>query len=198
MDTDTLIAMYERNKEFLKSGGITATGGEPMLQLPFLTELFDKAKKKGIHTCLDTSGICFTPDKTDAFEALCQVTDLVMLDIKYISEDKHKALTGHGNDRILAFARFLAEHGIPIWIRHVIVPGWTDSPEEQEALGEFIGTLQTLKALDVLPYHDMGKVKYTELGIPYPLEGVPPLAMEQAEKAKEHIMKGIRRALRKK
>lgn len=197
ISTDALISQYERNREFLKSGGITATGGEPMLQLPFLTELFEKAKERRIHTCLDTSGICFTPEDPDPFARLCRSTDLVMLDIKHIENKKHLALTGHGNQRIFAFAKFLSDHGVPIWIRHVIVPGWTDLPEEQEALGEFIGTLKTLKALDVLPYHDMGKVKYTELGIPYPLEGVPALSAADAEAAKENIMQGLRRELRR-
>lgn len=197
MSTDALLQTYDRYKEFLKSGGITATGGEPMLQLPFLIELFVRAKQKNIHTCLDTSGICFSQDRLPEMEALCAVTDLVMLDIKHMDDAKHRQLTGHSNKNILAFAEFLSAHDVPIWIRHVIVPGWTDDAEEQEALGEFIGTLRTLKALDVLPYHDMGKVKYEQLGISYPLEGVPPLEAEEAVLARKRILNGIRKTLRK-
>lgn len=195
MDTDELLAKYERNKEFTKSGGITATGGEPMLQMEFLTELFTKAKARGIHTCLDTSGVCFTPEHTEAAEKLAAVTDLVMLDIKHIDDEKHRALTGHSNRNILAFAEFLSEHGIPLWIRHVVVPDWTDDPLEQQKLGWFIGGLKTLKALDVLPYHDMGKTKYEALGMDYPLKDTPPLSAEDAACARNEIMKGIKKRL---
>ncbi len=196
MSTDELLAKYERNKEFTKNGGITATGGEPMLQMAFLTELFTKAKAKGIHTCLDTSGVCFTPEHTAEAEQLAAVTDLVMLDIKHIDDDMHRKLTGHSNRNILAFAEFLSEKGVPLWIRHVVVPGWTDDAEEQRRLGHFIGGLRTLKALDVLPYHDMGKGKYEALGMAYPLADTPPLPQEEAARAREEIMKGIKQRLR--
>lgn len=195
MTTDALLAKYDRYKEFLKSGGITATGGEPMLQMAFLTELFQKAKARGIHTCLDTSGVCFTPEHPESFEALAACTDLVMLDIKHIDEDKHRALTGHTNRNILAFAEFLSEKGVPLWIRHVVVPGWTDDAQEQQKLGYFIGGLKTLKALDVLPYHDMGKSKYEALGMDYPLKDAAPLTPEDAAKARTEIMKGIKQRL---
>ncbi len=194
--TDSLLAEYDRYKEFLKNGGITATGGEPMLQLPFLTELFTKAKAKGIHTCLDTSGVLFSEEHREALLALCAVTDLVMLDIKHIDEEAHRKLTGHSNRNILAFAEFLAQQGVPIWIRHVVVPGWTDDKASQWRLGHFIGGLRTLKALDVLPYHDMGKAKYRALGLPYPLENTPPLPQEEAAAAREEIMRGLRQRLR--
>ncbi len=195
MSTDALLAEYDRYKEFLKSGGITATGGEPMIQLPFLLELFAKAKAKGIHTCLDTSGVLFSESRHSEMEQLCKVTDLVMLDIKHIDDEKHRKLTGHSNRNILAFAEFLSQHGVSLWIRHVVVPGWTDDPEEQHRLGYFIGGLKTLKALDVLPYHDMGKSKYAALGIPYPLEQVQPLPPEEAEAARNTIMQGIKQRL---
>lgn len=195
MTTDALLAKYDRYKEFLKSGGITATGGEPMLQMEFLIELFTKAKARRIHTCLDTSGLCFTPENMENAKRLAAVTDLVMLDIKHIDEEKHRALTGHSNRNILAFAEFLSEHGVPIWIRHVVVPGWTDDAEEQRKLGYFIGGLKMLKALDVLPYHDMGKSKYEALGMEYPLKDVPPLPTKEAERARLEIMKGIKQRL---
>ncbi len=198
MTTDELLMKYDRYKEFLKNGGITATGGEPMLQMEFLIELFTKAKARGIHTCLDTSGICFDPQDTQDVERLAAVTDLVMLDIKHIEDEPHKKLTGHSNRNILAFSEFLSEHGVPLWIRHVVVPGWTDDAEEQRKLGYFIGGLKTLKALDVLPYHDMGKAKYEALEMEYPLKDVMPLPTEDAERARQEILKGIRQRLREK
>ncbi|HBI85743.1 MAG TPA: pyruvate formate lyase-activating protein [Ruminococcus sp.] len=193
---DALLEAFAHNRPFYKNGGITATGGEPMLQLDFLTELFTKAKARGIHTCLDTSGICYDPAQPAHFDALLAVTDLVMLDIKHIDDKRHRALTGHSNARILAFAERLGEKGVPVWIRHVIVPGWTDDPAEQEQLGFFIGGLQTLKGLDVLPYHDMGRAKYEALGMPYPLGDTPPADKETAVQAKQHILQGIRKRLR--
>ncbi len=192
----SLLEAFRRNAAFYRSGGITCTGGEPMLQMPFLTELFTAAKQEGIHTCLDTSGICFQPGNTADVRALLSVTGLVMLDIKHIREDAHRALTGHSNRNILQFAEFVSECGVPLWIRHVLVPGLTDAAEDLDALGYFIGGLQTLKGLDVLPYHDMGKPKYAALGISYPLPGTPPASAEQAAAAKEIILGGIRRRLR--
>ena len=153
--------------------------------------------KRTVDTCLDSSGITFTPDSTEKFERLCKYTDLVMLDIKHIDREEHKKLTGHYNDNILAFAKFLSEHGVPIWIRHVVVPGITDKEEYLFRLGEFISQLKTLKALDVLPYHTMGKVKYEQLGIDYPLGDTPPLDKEDAVKARDVIMRGLKAALKK-
>ncbi len=196
MTAEELIAMYEHNRMFYKNGGITATGGEPMLQIDFLTELFTLAHQKNISTCLDTSGICFRPEDTQKTDKLLSVTDLVMLDIKHIDDEKHQALTGHSNQNILAFAEYLSKKNIPIWIRHVIVPEWTDDIQEQTELGYFLGGLNTLKALDVLPYHDMGKAKYHELGIPYALEDTKPVDKKIAVQAREQIFKGIKQRLK--
>jgi len=123
-----------------------------------------------------------------------KVTDLVMLDIKHIDPEGHKTLTGHDNANILAFARYLEEKQIPVWIRHVVVPGITDDPVLLERLGRFLGTLSNVKALDVLPYHIMGVPKYQELGIPYPLEGVEPATRTQAMDAKKIILTGYWKA----
>ena len=149
------------SRSFSKDGGITVTGGEPLVQPRLcLTELFEKAKAKGIHTRLDTSGILLTTDDTVNFDRLVQSTDLVMLDIKYIDRRKAcKALTGHANEQVLAFAH-LSDKGVPIWIRHVVVPGVTDDEASLYELGRYISRLKTLKALDVLPYHTMAKEKY--------------------------------------
>lgn len=194
---EDILDYYERNKEFyMNGGGLTATGGEPLVQIDFLLELFTQAKAKGIHTCLDTSGIMFrrnNPELLAKYEQLCKVTDLVMLDIKHIEPEAHKELTKQPNDNILDFAQFLAEQNVPLWIRHVIVPNITDQVEELTQLGYFIGGLSNLKALDVLPYHTMGEAKYKNLGIEYPLAGVPALTGKDATAAKEHILAGIKK-----
>lgn len=193
---ESLLEEYDGIKEFLRDGGITATGGEPLVQMEFLTELFEAAKKKKIHTCLDTSGILFRPERRAEFDRLMAVTDLVMLDIKHIDEEEHKRLTKQSNKHILEFAEYLKEKHVPVWIRHVIVPGLTLCDEYLRRLGHFIGGLDNLKALDVLPYHTMGEVKYENLGMDYPLKGVPAATKEQAVHAKNIIFEGIKERLR--
>ena len=157
---ESLLKEYDGIKEFLHDGGITATGGEPLVQMEFLTELFEAAKKKGINTCLDTSGILFRQERRPEFDRLMAVTDLVMLDIKHIDDAEHQKLTKQSNRHILEFAEYLKEKGVPVWIRHVVVPGITLNDDYLRQLGHFIGGLDNLKALDVLPYHTMGEVKY--------------------------------------
>ena len=191
MTVDELLAGYQKNISFYKKGGITVTGGEALMQIDFLLELFSLAKAKGIHTCLDTSGITFTEKETPyrkKLDKLMTMTDLVLLDIKHIDPLLHRDLTGHDNSRILAFARYLADKNIPVWVRHVVVPGITDDPVYLSKLGAFLGTLPNVKALDVLPYHIMGVSKYKELGIPYPLDGVEPATIKQAKEAKKVIL----------
>lgn len=191
--TDEILDEYRKNSSFYTNGGITVTGGEPLVQIDFVTELFQKAKAEGIHTCIDTSGITFNPQNTEKFDELVKYTDLVMLDIKHIDSEKHNALTGHGNENILAFAKYLEKKNIPLWVRHIIVEGITDYPEDLVKLGEFIGTLGNLKALDVLPYHTMGVSKYEEMGINYPLKELKALPLSEAVKAKEFILSGIKK-----
>ena len=191
---EEILAIYNKNKAFYSKGGITATGGEPMVQIDFLTELFEKAKKSGIHTCLDTSGAVFNRNNAEIFkktEKLLQFTDLVMLDIKHIDPEKHLALTGKSNENILDFAKFLSEKGVPTTVRHVIVQKITDGEEDLLNLGRFIGGLKTVKSLDVLAYHTLGVHKYENLGLPYPLEGTPQTSKEKAIRAKEIILRGI-------
>ena len=187
----SLIQEYQRNAAFYTKGGITVTGGEALMQIDFLLELFTLAKQKKIHTCLDTSGITYHPGNTSyngKLDRLMEATDLVMLDLKHIDPQGHKDLTGHDNAGILAFARYLEEKQVPVWIRHVVVPGITDDPGQLTRLGQFIGSLSNVKALDVLPYHIMGVSKYRELDIPYPLEGVEPATQKQAADAKKIIL----------
>ena len=190
MEADEILEKYERNKSFYKSGGITATGGEPLFQIDFLTELFTKAKAKGIHTCLDTSGITYQKgDEALAakYNRLLAVTDLVMLDIKHMEENAHTKLTGHSNRNVFDFAELLQEKQIPVWIRHVVVPGITYDKEELTALGKYIRTLSNFEHLEVLPYHTMAKSKYQNLGMEYPLGDTPELTEDEAKKAKEII-----------
>ena len=187
----SLIQEFQRNAAFYSKGGITVTGGEALMQIDFLLELFALAKENGIHTCLDTSGITYHPGQSpynEKLDRLMTMTDLVLLDIKHIDPEAHKELTGHDNTGILAFARYLADREIPVWIRHVVVPGITDDPGALARLGAFLGTLPNVKALDVLPYHIMGVSKYKELDIPYPLEGVEPATQKQAKEAKQVIL----------
>jgi len=192
---ESLLEQYQRNAVFYKNGGITCSGGEPMMQMEFLTALFTAAKQQGIHTCLDTSGICYRSEIKEEVRSMLSVTDLVMLDIKQLDDGKHRLLTGRSNQNILEFAEFVSECGVPLWIRHVVVPTITDLAEEQEQLGYFIGGLKTLKGIDVLPYHTMGRRKYEEMGIPYPLENLPAAEAAAASAAKTVILRGIKKRL---
>ncbi len=196
MEASEIIEQYERNKGFYKGGGITVTGGEPLMQVDFLVELFTLAKEKGIHTCIDTSGIAFKPDNkafVEKLDKLMPLTDLVMLDIKHIDPEKHKELTSQPNDGILAFAAYLDEKGIDMWIRHVVVPGLTDDDKYLFELGYFIGQFSNLKALDVLPYHTMGAVKYEKLGMEYKLKDVPAMDKKKVIEKKQVILDGIKK-----
>ena len=195
MSVEDILTRYEKNHAFYAKGGITVTGGEPLMQISFVTELFEAAKTRSIHTCLDTSGITFHPEKPGIlkqFDRLMEATDLVLLDIKNIDPDAHVKLTGQKLDPVLAFAQYLDEKSVPVWLRHVIVPGITYKEDLLYQLGQFIATLHNIRSIDVLPYHDMGKTKYKNLGISYPLEKVAPLGQEEALAARKVILRGIR------
>lgn len=170
-----------------KNGGITVSGGEPLLQMEFMNELFRKAKKEGVNTCIDTAGQPFTREEPffGQFEQLMENTDLLLLDLKHIDSEKHKALTGWGNENILDMARYLSDIGKPVWIRHVLVPGINTDEESLTRLRDFIKTLKNVERLDILPYHTLGVFKWKELGIPYGLEGVDPPSSEQVKLAKQ-------------
>lgn len=163
-----------------KEGGITVSGGEPLLQIDFLIELFQKAKKKGIHTVIDTSGNPFTREEPffSKFKELMKVTDLILLDIKHIDEEKHRQLTGQPNANILDMAQYLSSIRKPVWIRHVLVPQRNDTEEDLTRLDAFIKTLSNVERLDILPYHTLGAYKWKELGYTYPLEGIDPPGKE--------------------
>lgn len=195
MSTDEILEDYEKYKPFLKGGGLTVTGGEPLVQIDFLTELFEKAKEKEIHTCLDTSGIMFRRNDPEIYEKyvrLMKSTDLIMLDIKHIDPEEHIKLTAQPSENIFDFLKFLDEQEKEIWIRHVLVPEITLVPEYLERLGRFIAQFKHIKALDVLPYHDMGKEKYEKLGMDYVLKDVAPVEKEQAIEARNIILAAMK------
>lgn len=191
MSVEEILTQYDGVKEFCQ-GGITVTGGEPLVQIDFVIALFKKAQEKGIHTALDTSGVLFNREKTEKLDELLSYTSLVMLDIKHIDNDEHKKLTGHSNKNVLEFARYLSEKNIPTWIRHVVVSNITYKEEYLIRLGEFLAELKNIKALDVLPYHDMAKGKYESMGILYPLKELPPLSKEEAINARNIILKSLK------
>ncbi|MCD7855155.1 MAG: pyruvate formate lyase-activating protein [Clostridiales bacterium] len=186
-----LLEEYEKNKPFYKNGGLTATGGEPLLQLGFLTELFEKCKRRGIHTCLDTSGAVCSKERKADYERLLKATDLVLLDIKHSDPKGYKDLTGMTPESNRLFLEYLAEFNTPFVLRHVIVPGITYNKKNLYALGRMVGSFNNLVGVEVLPYHNMGEKKYEALGKAYPLKGTKPLSKEDAAAARQIILKGI-------
>lgn len=185
--TDELLKIAMRYRAYWKKeGGITVSGGEPLLQIDFVTELFKKAKKQNIHTAIDTSANPFTREEPffRKWQELMEYTDLVLLDIKHIDNDKHKELTGHTNENILDMAKALNEIHKPVWIRHVLVPGKTDEDESLQKLSDFLSGMDNIERIDVLPYHTLGTFKWKELGIPYQLEGISPPSAERVANAK--------------
>ena len=181
--------MASRYKAYWKKGGgITVSGGEAMLQMEWVTELFKICRKNGVTTALDTSGSPFDPDNAEymkKFEEMFAVTDLFILDLKEYDDARHKKLTGCSNRNILALARYISDHGGKMWIRHVLVPGVTDQEDDLKALSDFIKSLHGVDRVEILPYHTLGVTKYEKLGIPYRLEGVPTPTDEQVRHAQE-------------
>lgn len=193
--TDELIKNALRYRTYWKDGGgITVSGGEPLMQIDFLTELFRKAKEQGIHTTIDTSGAPFTREEPffGKFNELMKYTDLLLVDIKHIDDEQHKILTGRSNKNILDMAEYLSDIGKPVWIRHVLVPERNDTDEYLKKLYSFIKTLNNVQKVEVLPYHTLGEYKWKELGYEYPLAGIEPPAKEQIRNANEilHTDKG--------
>ena len=184
---------YRYKNYWKQDGGITVSGGEPLLQLEFVTEFFRLAKEKGVHTALDTSGHTFSmvPDYLEKFDVLMQYTDLFMLDIKEMDEEKHGKLTAQSNRDIMALAQYLSDHGKTMWVRHVLVPGLTDEEAGLVALKRFLDRLKTVERTEILPYHTLGEMKWNDLGIPYPLAGVPMPADHEVKRAEELL--GIKR-----
>ena len=184
---DELLKKALRFKPYWKNGGgITVSGGEPLLQIDFLLELFRKAKEAGVSTCIDTAGEPFTHEEPfySKWKELMSLTDTVLLDIKNIDPDAHRELTGVDNANILEMAKEISDMGIPIWIRHVLVPGGSDNDVYLRRTREFIDTLSSVEKVEVLPYHTLGVPKYQELGLQYRLEGVESPTQDRIENAK--------------
>lgn len=193
---DELLDQAERYRSYWgKEGGITVSGGEPLLQIDFLLDLFKKAKARGINTTIDTAGQPFTREEPffSKFQELMQYTDLLLMDIKHIDPVEHRKLTGQPNDNIIDMFRYLSDIGKPIWIRHVLIPGITDDDGYLQRTRDFILTLRNVKKIEVLPYHSMGEYKWKEMGIPYSLEGTESPSAERVTNA-ERILCGERGA----
>jgi pyruvate formate lyase activating enzyme len=195
MSVEEIINDLNSYLPFIESsgGGITVSGGEPLLQIPFLIELFKECKKLGIHTTIDSSGGCYSssPLFQEQLSELLKYTDLILLDLKHINRKKHIQLTGMANDHIIEFARLLSERQIPVWIRHVLVPTITDDEQDLNELGDFIGTLNNVKKLEILPYHKLGVYKWEALGLDYPLKDIEPPSNEHVEKAYQILTRNL-------
>ena len=180
---DDIFNKIMRYKNYIHpNGGVTITGGEPLLQVNFLIELFTKLKKEGIHTCIDTSGMV---SLTDDIKKLLSMTDLVLLDIKHIDDEKCKDLVGFSNKLELDFARYLSDNNIPVWIRQVLIPGYTDDEKDLIKLRDFINSLSNVQKVEILPYHNLGKHKWTKLGYKYELDGVKQATNRDVQNAKK-------------
>lgn len=191
---DELLDQAERFRAYWgDNGGITVSGGEALLQIDFLLELFEKAKQRGIGTCLDTSAQLFTRKSPffEKFERLMELTDTVLLDIKHIDDEEHRKLTRHSNANILDCARYMSEIDKPVWIRHVLIPGITDKDEYLVRLRDFLSTLHNIERIEVLPYHTLGVYKYEKLGIDYPLKDVQPPAAERVANANDILQQAL-------
>lgn len=188
-ETWTAQALFDRVWRFhtywKNNGGITVSGGEPLLQMDFVIDFFRLAKEKGVHTALDTSGVVFTKEEPfyGKFLQLMELTDLVLLDLKEMDPERHRSLTGHSSQPVLEMAQTLSDLGKDMWIRHVLVPDLTDDPEGLKEMDAFIRSLKTVRRVEVLPYHTLGLFKWQNLGIPYTLEGVPTPTKEQVQQA---------------
>lgn len=187
---DEVLAKALRYREYWgDKGGITVSGGEPLLQPEFVTELFEKAKAKGATTCVDTAAGPFTREgeKGVAFARLFAATDTVLLDIKHIDDAKHRELTGASNASVLDCARYLNEIGKTVWLRHVLVPGITDDPAALQRLADFVNPMENIVRVDILPYHTLGVAKWHALKIPYRLENVKSPTAESIAKARSYF-----------
>ncbi|KGX84997.1 pyruvate formate-lyase-activating protein [Pontibacillus litoralis] len=188
MTVDNIIKDIQDYLPYIEhSGGVTVSGGEPLLQVDFLLELFKQCKKLGLHTAIDTSAGCFRENATflHTLEELLRYTDLVLLDIKQMDNHVHKQLTGMHNKHILKFAALLAEKKTPVWIRRVLIPGITDEKRELYQLKQWIDELGNVEKIEILPYHRMGVYKWEQLNLDYPLEKIPTPTDEEVTKAKE-------------
>ena len=180
-DTESIVEKILNYREYMgEDGGVTVSGGEPLLQIDFVIDLFKRLKAEGIHTAIDTSGFV----DVDKLKDLLEYTDLVILDLKEMDNDTHKDLIGADNAKILKFAEHISNEGVPMWIRHVLVPTITDKEEHLIKLKEFVSTLKTVEKVEVLGYHTLGVSKWEMSEEEYPLKGVPEASLEDVKRAK--------------
>lgn len=195
MSPEEIVQDLELYRPFMEAsgGGITVSGGEPLLQIPFLIELFKLCKEKGIHTTIDSSGGCYSnsPEFLAQLDELLKYTDLILLDLKHIDSKRHIKLTGKPNEHILEFARYLSDKKVPIWVRHVLVPTINDKDEYLEPLGEFIASLDNVERVEILPYHKLGVYKWENLGLKYPLAGIDTPSEESVAHAQEVLTRRL-------
>ena len=180
---DDLLKNIEKYKPYITpNGGVTVSGGEPLLQPHFLISLFKELKKRKIHTAIDTSGMV---ELTDTIKEVLSLTDLVLLDIKHIDSKKCKDLVCFENTRELKFAKYLSDNNIPIWIRQVLVPGYTDDENDLLKLKDFIKSLKSVERVEILPYHNLGEYKWKELNLEYALKDVRQANIDDVTRAKK-------------
>lgn len=186
---EEVMAELRKYRNFIDSskGGITVSGGEALIQPQFILELFKKCKQEGIHTAVDTSGYVDVEDVKEVIE----YTDLVLLDLKHADALKHKDLTGVDNDKIKRFTEYLSDINKPVWIRYVLVPGYTDDEANLLAAHEYLKNFKNIEKIEVLPYHAMGKIKWDNLNVDYPLEGVPTPTSDEVERARNILSNGM-------
>lgn len=187
---DDVVAEVGKIVSFLKAtGGITVSGGEPLMQADFVHEVLRQCKEQyGLHTALDSNGLLAAklPD------AWFDVVDLVLLDIKQIDPEKHQSLTHTPLQPVLDFAQRLARMGKPAWIRYVLVPGWTDDETDVDQMADFVATLNNVERVEILPFHKMGEYKWKEMGVPYQLSEAQPPTPELIERVKQQfVLRGL-------
>lgn len=185
MDSDEIVQEVLKYKAYLSNGGITISGGEPLAQIDFVMDVFTQLKAHGIHTCIDTSGYYFNENTKKRYDQLLEVCDLFLLDIKHMDDAKHKKITGVSNKNPLAFAQYLSQKHKPMWIRHVLVPGYSDGMNDLINLRVFINQLSSVEKVEVLPYHTMGVNKYKQMNLIYPLDHVEAPSKELIQQAKD-------------
>jgi len=182
MESDEIVNLLERQRSYMKNGGgLTVSGGEPTLQIDGVIDLFEKAKVAGFHTCLDTNGSIVSPRLSELY----QLTDLLLLDVKHFDSAMHQKLTGQPNDSVFKSAELRESMHLPMWLRYVLVPGWTDQEEHIKAWAHHFQEYQTVEKVEILPYHSMGVFKYEALHRPYYLEDVKSPTPELINQAKE-------------
>lgn len=184
LTVDEAFAEIQKVKGFIKKGGVTISGGEPLMQADFIYELFEKCKEAGIHTAVDTSGFI----QTKRVKEVLELTDLVLLDVKHIDPDKYKALTSKPLQPTLDFLNYLDEINKSVWIRYVLIPGYTDAEDDLHNWCKEMVKHKNIQRIDLLPFHQMGQHKWEQMGLQYKLKDIVPPTNEQISKAEEIIL----------